>query len=184
VKQAAIKGDFEKIPAEVQIKHLPNLLKLNALYSEPKQFEEVRGVWIYGPSGCGKTTFARTEYSEDVYIKAQNKWWDGYHGQKTVVLDDLDSDCLSHYLKIWADKWAARGEIKGGQVALNYEHFIVTSNFSIEELFRKVPEVTLDAIKRRFKEIRFPVEPEMIKPQGCAILHPKNGRPEGCTCPE
>lgn len=70
VKKSAIDGKFDQIPAELQIKHLPNLLKLNALYSEPKDFAECRGIWIWGPSGTGKTTFARTHYSADVYIKA------------------------------------------------------------------------------------------------------------------
>jgi len=88
-----------------------------------------------------------------VYIKPQSKWWDGYKGQKTVILDDLDSDCLAHYLKIWGDKWSATGEYKGGTVALNYERFIVTSNFTIEKLHEKMPMVTVEAIKRRFKVI-------------------------------
>lgn len=93
----------------------------------------MRGIWIWGPPGTGKTTFARTEYAEpsQIYVKAQNKWWDGYTGQKVVVLDDLDSDCLAHYLKIWADKWSFLGEVKGGTVAPVYETFVVTSNYSI-----------------------------------------------------
>lgn len=66
-------------------------------------------------------------------------------------MDDLDSDCLAHYLKIWADKWGTMGEVKGGTVGLTYEKFIVTSNFSIDELFQKQPLATRDAIKRRFK---------------------------------
>lgn len=87
---------------------------------------------MWGEPGTGKTTFARTEYPGSLYIKPQSKWWDGYSGQKTVVLDDLDSDCLGHYLKIWGDKWAATGEVKGGTVPLKYDRFIVTSNYSIE----------------------------------------------------
>jgi hypothetical protein len=26
----------------------------------------------------------------DHYMKAQNKWWDGYKGEATIVMDDLD----------------------------------------------------------------------------------------------
>jgi hypothetical protein len=72
-----------------------------------------------------------------------------------VILDDLDSDCLAHYLKIWADKWGATGEIKGGTVALNYDTFIVTSNFSIETLHKKLAPETIAAITRRFKVTHF-----------------------------
>lgn len=70
-----------------------------------------------------------------------------------MVLDDLDEDYLSHYLKIWADKWGCTGEYKGGTLALTYTHFIVTSNYSIEELFAKKGDVLIAALKRRFKEV-------------------------------
>lgn len=78
VKSAAIAGTFEKIPADIYIKHYPNLMKINAAHSVVQDQDTVRGIWIWGPPGTGKTTFARTEYSDSVYIKAQNKWWDGY----------------------------------------------------------------------------------------------------------
>lgn len=45
-----------------------------------KDVDNVRGIWIWGKSGTGKTTFARTEYSTDIYPKGMNKWWDGYLG--------------------------------------------------------------------------------------------------------
>ena len=67
-----------------------------------------------------------------------------------MILDDLDSDCLGHYLKIWSDKWACTGEIKGGTVPLMYESFTITSNFSIEELFANADSNLVKALKRRF----------------------------------
>lgn len=76
----AKKGDFEKIPADVHIKHYGNLQKMYVENIITEDRDECRGIWIWGPPGTGKTTFARTEYGEDLYIKAQNKWWDGYRG--------------------------------------------------------------------------------------------------------
>lgn len=108
--------------------------------------ESTRGLWFYGPPGTGKSHAAR-QY-ENVYLKSQSKWWDGYSGEATVILDDLDSDCLAHYLKIWADKWSCTGETKGGTVPLQHTTFIVTSNYSIDDLF-KDPEMRA-AIARRF----------------------------------
>lgn len=72
-----------------------------------------------------------------------------------MILDDLDTDCLHHYLKIWADKWSATGEIKGGTVALTYDRFIVTSNYSIDQLFEKQDLQMREAIKRRFEVHHF-----------------------------
>lgn len=66
----------------------------------------------------------------------------------------MDVSCLGHYLKIWADKWACFGEYKGGTVPLMYEVFVVTSNYSIEELFAS--DATLaKAIARRFNVVEF-----------------------------
>lgn len=109
--------------------------------------EDVRGVWIYGPPGTGKSHKVRTEYP-DAFIKAQNKWFDGYVGQDAIILDDFDCKELGHYLKIWADKWPCSGEIKGGKVNLRHKAFIITSNYHPME-FWEGP--MLDAIVRRFK---------------------------------
>lgn len=65
----------------------------------------------------------------------------------------MDSDCLAHYLKIWADAYDATGEIKGGTVPLTFMKFIVTSNFEPHELFKN--EKILEAIERRFEMKRF-----------------------------
>lgn len=68
-----------------------------------------------------------------------------------MVLDDLDTGVLSHYIKIWADKWECTGEIKGGTVALNYDVFIITSNYLPADIwFEEKDKTLLQAILRRF----------------------------------
>ena len=79
--------------------------------------DNVRGEWYWGEPGTGKSRAARANFP-DAYLKAQNKWWDGYTGQQYVILDDLDTDVLGHYLKIWADRYACTGEVKGGTIPL------------------------------------------------------------------
>ena len=154
-RKMAEEGKWKEVPAEHYIKYFGNLKKIHHEAAQPYEHNECRGHWLWGPPGTGKTTFARSEFGEDIYIKSQNKWWDGYIGQKVVILDDLDSDCLSHYLKIWADKWPCTGEIKGASVNLCHTHFVVTSNYSIEELFGNKGQTLVEAVRRRFKVTHF-----------------------------
>lgn len=128
-----------------------------ALLEEPEDQPDVRGIWIHGPSGSGKTHLV-THKEPLLYKKPQNKWWDGYEGQPAVLLDDFDckGQGLDHLLKIWTDKWSCKGETKGGTIPLNYQRFYVTSNFTIEHLFRDSEEETIKAIRRRFKVVYKP----------------------------
>lgn len=113
----------------------------------------VRGIWYWGPPGTGKSHTARTNWPE-AYIKTQNKWFDGYDGNESFILEDMDDACLKHYLKIWADKRSCSGKTKGGHVHLQHKVFVVTSNYSIDNLFGE-NEQMCEAIKRRFVVTHF-----------------------------
>lgn len=120
--------------------------------------EGCRGVWIQGRPGAGKSHLVETKYP-DAYRKPQNKWWDGYEGQEVVILEDLDGPYLNHYLKVWADKWRASGEVKGGTVPLMHKMLVVTSNYSIWQIVEMgkrgetIDTILVEALERRFKVI-------------------------------
>lgn len=122
---------------------------LKMILDKPYTPEGLRGIWYWGPPGTGKSRRARLEYPE-AYLKPQSKWWDGYFGQKAVILDDLDISALGHYLKIWADRYACSGETKGGTVNLQHDVIVVTSNYAIETLWKDDSEMA-SAVARRFK---------------------------------
>jgi len=140
---------------EISLSHVKQIKSARLILAqehEDYEHSSTRGTWYYGPPGVGKSRRARLE-NPGAFIKSQNKWWDGYQGQKAVILDDLDGDYLSHYLKIWGDRYACSGEVKGGTVRLQHEKIVVTSNYSPDVLFEaKGPEL-VRAIRRRFNVV-------------------------------
>lgn len=149
VKDGATLQEVADAHPEAYIKFGRGIANLKLMLEEPYDHDRCRGVWIYGPPGTGKSHTARA-YDKGAYIKPQNKWWDGYQGESTVILDDLDTHALGHYLKIWADKYSCTGETKGGTIQLRHKKLIVTSNYSPEELWPENP-IMAQAIRRRFK---------------------------------
>lgn len=153
------------------------------LLQKPEDHEKARGIWIQGRSGCGKSTWARAFGMDKggLYEKPQNKWFDGYDGEKVIVLDDLDTHTLNHYLKIWMDKWACKGEMKGGTIWLYHDYFVVTSNYTIPQIVSmgaKTPEefdsTLCDAIERRCKIISVP-DDEFLHYDGQFYMTDENG---------
>lgn len=128
VKQKAKEGRLDEIPADIYVKHYGNLQKIKKDSMITTDKDHLRGVWIWGRSGIGKSRKAREDYPNH-YPKLCNKWWDGYQGQKHVIMDDIGMDhkCLGQQLKIWTDRYGCILETKGGALVDEYEWFVVTS---------------------------------------------------------
>ena len=79
-----------------------------SLFQTLKAESEYKGVrkcwWIYGKPGIGKSYAVRAVYP-NLYVKSSTKWWDGYTNQDVVLVDELDSDALKHYVKIWEEPY-------------------------------------------------------------------------------
>lgn len=83
---------------------------------------------ILGPTGTGKTRFV-AEKEPDLYWKQPgSQWWDGYHGQEAVILDDFYGWMAPHELLRLADRYPLMVQVKGSQVNFNSKRLYITSN--------------------------------------------------------
>lgn len=112
---------------------------------------QVCGKWVFGPPDVGKSHCVRSMWP-NAYIKACNKWWDLYEGQEVVIMEEITKDhaWMFPLLLAWCDKWSFNSEIKGNSIPLKFRKFIITSNYTIDEVFESIPEVSKAALKRRF----------------------------------
>jgi len=118
-------------------------------------------VWLWGEPGTGKSYELRRRYP-NAYPKAFSKWWDGYAGESAILIDDFErSDLtgqglpqrhpLAHHLKLWADAYEFLAESKGSAMRIRPAHILVSSNYSIDDVFGYDPCLCA-AIHRRFHE--------------------------------
>lgn len=104
----------------------------------PPNLTELDNHWFTGPTGTGKSRHARERWGESLFIKNSNKWWDGYQGEETVLIDELELDAgkyMGHFLKIWGDRYAFNAEIKGSAALIRPLRIIVCSNYSIDQIW-------------------------------------------------
>lgn len=116
-----------------------------------KSFRMVKTIHIHGETGLGKTRKAMS-FSDDTYKIQGNalKWWDGYDGEKTLVIDEYDNQIPCTELLGILDGYQLRLPIKGSFTYANWETVIITSNY--RKLHEGAKKMHRDALKRRITE--------------------------------
>jgi len=154
----AKQGDLESIDKSHLISYYNTINKIRRDYApKPKDLVYKRAdcpnLWVYGPTRTGKSYFIRNnpEYNQSLYLKPCNKWWDNYESEEYVLIEDVgvDHNYLGYHLKIWADRYTYRAEVKGASVVLRPKAILVTSNYHPKEIWTDLN--ILNPILERFK---------------------------------
>lgn len=145
-----------------------NLFLYKKMTSVVNHIDTLENVWYWGETGAGKSRFVHDKHP-DGFKKEKSEFWDGYAYEEYVYLEDVDDSwtCLES-LKNWADHWKFKARIKHmGGIDIRPKVIIVTSNYTIEELYLKYfarhglnkDYSLINAIERRFRQ------ENILKPQ-------------------
>lgn len=126
-------------------------------YLRPERTSKPYIRWFWGETGTGKTRraveLAEAEVKSDYWISMDSlQWWDGYDGQRFIIIDDFRADfCKFHTLLRYLDRYRVRVPIKGGYRLLVAENIIITSPFPPDETYRSREDVK--QLLRRIDEV-------------------------------
>lgn len=133
---AALEGKFESIDPSTYVRHSRGLHALHANRYKPVPYREVTVVYIFGPTRTGKSYHARQLTGPDPYVKSasQGSWLDGYHGQKSAIIEDLTPDCCPARILELLDSYPVRCQVKNSMVYWEPTLIVITSNYSPDEI--------------------------------------------------
>lgn len=101
----------------------------------------IRVCVITGPTGCGKTRLIYEKHDpKEVFFLTINEkcWFDGYEGEKILVLDDFYGNIKYHYLLRLLDIYPCRCEVKGSFTWADWDMVYITSNQSPNAWYKKL----------------------------------------------
>jgi hypothetical protein len=154
-------GALDEIPASIRVRNYRTLRTIRSDYAKPIPVERtIRVFW--GVTGSGKSRRAWEEAGLAAYPKdPRTKFWDGYQGQGSVVMDEFRGAIdVSHLLR-WFDRYPVNVEIKGSSMPLVANNIWITSNIPPEAWFvlliryPQLDAATFDALKRRLVVTHF-----------------------------
>jgi len=122
-----------------------------------EQTRQVDCLVYWGATGVGKTRKAMEE--KDVFILPAKEgksttWFDGYMGQKVLVVDEFTPDCIGWDLLLRiCDIYPLQVPIKGGFVAAEWNKVIITSNYHPDKWYPAKPSDERGPLRRRIRRV-------------------------------
>lgn len=134
-------------------------LKSYRLEISPDRSGEPNIILISGPTGCGKSKVVHSTFRKAYRLPKPERgapcYWDGYHTQEAVILDDFYSWISYDQLLRILDWYPIMVPIKHGYVRLHANTFVFTSNkdpFAWYAGGNGRPTLDRSALWRRFQD--------------------------------
>lgn len=161
-KDLAIQGKVDDIEANMYVPYYTTLLKIASDHA-PKvaSIDTLANEWHMGPTGTGKSRLVREKYP-DAFIKDANQWFDGYQGEETIIIEDIDvyDIKLGRYVKLWGDHYPFPANFKhAGKRDIRPTRVLITSNYHPRDIWSD-PR-THEPILRRYNLIDYTPKQEL-----------------------
>lgn len=119
---------------------------------------QTRGTWIHGPTGTGKSHRAFDGFdpgSHYVHPLDDKGWWDGYTGQRIVILEDFRGELPYNQLLRILDKYPYSVPRRSRQpIPFVAEQVIITSSLSPQEVYhRRNDQDSIEQLLRRIEVV-------------------------------
>jgi len=155
IRGGACETEIEEAYPACFIRYQRSIQSLLRKYDKPRV--EPPTIYVYwGATGTGKTRTVYESHSlEEIYTHPGGMWFDGYHGQPVALFDDFGgSEFKLTYLLKLLDRYPMRVPIKGSFVNWRPTTIYLTSNLSPESWFPNAHPPHVQAMLRRFTEIK------------------------------
>lgn len=101
----------------------------------------------------GKTKHVYDEH-DDIYVKDETQWWDGYTGNDVILFDDFRGQIPFNVMLRILDRYPYQGQVKGGYTHINSEHIFITSCKKPTEIYKSEDvKENIDQMVRRIDNI-------------------------------
>jgi hypothetical protein len=153
---------IKDVPVDM-LRSCPQGVKMALTLAPPVRRKQVDIYYIEGDTGIGKT-YGIFKMFPDAYrpLAAGDKlWFDGYSGEKTLLLDELRGNIKLSFLLQILDPYPLKVEIKGGTVNAEWERVFITTNTPPEKWYPRISQEDPRTFKALLRRIGFrPLSPK------------------------
>jgi len=152
-------GRLDRIRDEYPKMFVLHLTKWKIIAGEEQSkdmFPNRKCLWIRGKSGIGKSRWVSTNCPDAYRKNANEEHFERYQNEDIVVIEDIMPDhrkMWNHHMLMISDIYPYMPKIRYGSVCLKHNLLVVTSNYSIEEVFPHDSSRGKSPWQRRFIEV-------------------------------